>query len=172
MNSATESHGPRSAGAMLWLVLLIPALTVVAGISTVAIASRTGSADAVIDPVRRTAQVQDRDLRGDRHAADLGLSARADVDISTGALRLYIDGKPAVDAPLHLHVAHPARRSQDLDLTLVPAGDGAWLGRLHPFDSGHHWNLVLRPENDTWRLVGRLGAGADEFQLEPAVPGG
>ncbi len=172
MNVAESTQGARAAGPMLWLVLLIPALTVVAGISTVVIAVHSGSADAVIDPVRRTAQVQDRDLRADRQAAELGLGAQARFDPETGALRLQLEGRPAVDAPLHLHVAHPVRGSLDLDVVLAPIGDGAWLGRLHPFDASHDWNLVLRPEDDAWRLIGRMSAGADGFRLHPALPGG
>ena len=88
IDDSTRPSGPRSGGPLLWLVVLIPLATVVAGIGTVVIATRTGSTDAVIDPVRRTAQVQDSDLRADREAARLGLSGRAGVDAGTGAVRL------------------------------------------------------------------------------------
>ena len=56
------------------LVLAIPAATIVAGITTLVVSLRTGSIDAVIDPVTRTAQVQDRELAADQQAVALGLA--------------------------------------------------------------------------------------------------
>lgn len=165
----TSDPVPRKGpGPLLWLVLLIPLATIVAGISTVIIASRSGSADAVIDPVRRTAQVQDRDLRADHRALELGLAAQGTLDPETGAVRVHLEGVAVDGSPVHLHIAHPVRGSLDVDLTLVPAGSGAWLGRLDEFDAGHDWNLVLRPEDDAWRLVGRLTADEPGFELNPA----
>lgn len=170
IDDSTRPSGPRSGGPLLWLVVLIPLATVVAGISTVVIATRTGSTDAVIDPVRRTAQVQDSDLRADREAARLGLSGRAGVDAGTGAVRLSLAGDAAAGR-LQLTLAHPVRRSEDRSFELVPGGAGVWLGRLDGIDLGHDWNLLLAPPDGRWRLVGRLAAGSDAFELAAALPG-
>lgn len=175
MNTTRTPSDPpagRGGGALLWLVVAIPLASVVAGIATVVVASRTGSTDAVIDPVRRTAQVQDSDLRADRQAARLGLAARAGVDAGTGAVRLVLQGAPDGTGPLRLVLAHPVRRSADLELDLVPAGDGTWLGRIAGVDLGHDWNLLLAPPDGAWRLVGRLAAGSDGFELAAALPAG
>jgi hypothetical protein len=161
---------PRSAGAILWLVVLIPLATVVAGISTVVLSVRSGSTDAVIDPVTRTAQVQDRDLRGDRQALERGLSARGRIDPDTGAVRLQLGGHGDGDGvgTLTLTLAHPTRGSLDARIDLVAAGDGAWLGRLD-VDRSHDWNLLLTGSPSQWRLVGRLDANAGSFSLAPAL---
>ncbi|MBX3725357.1 MAG: FixH family protein [Xanthomonadales bacterium] len=169
-DDSSRSSGPRSGGAMLWLVVLIPLATVVAGISTVVIATRTGSTDAVIDPVRRTAQVQDSDLRADREAARLGLSGQASLDPQTGAVRLSLAGDAAGAGRLQLTLAHPVRRSEDRDFELVPGGAGVWLGRLDGIDLEHDWNLLLATADGGWRLVGRLTAGSDGFELAAALP--
>jgi hypothetical protein len=159
---------PRGAGAILWLVVLIPLATVVAGVSTVVLSVRSGSTDAVIDPVTRTAQVQDRDLRGDRRANDLGLSASGRIDAGTGAVRIALAGELDAAQALTLTLAHPTRGSLDARIDLVAAGDGRWLGRLD-VDRSHDWNLLLTASPAGWRLVGRLDAGAAGFSLAPAL---
>lgn len=170
MDDPSRNTGPRSGGVLLWLVVLIPFATVVAGIATVVIATRTGSTDAVIDPVRRTAQVQDSDLRADRAAARLRLSGRASLDPRTGAVRLALAGDGGAADPLRLTLAHPVRRSEDREFQLVPGGPGIWLGRLEGVDLAHDWNLLLASPDGTWRLVGRLAAGGDGFELAAALP--
>lgn len=169
-DDSSRSPARRGGGALLWLVVLIPLATVVAGIGTVVIAVRSGSTDAVIDPVRRTAQVQDSDLRADRQAARLGLSGQGRLDPGTGAVRLSLAGQPGHDGPLRLTLAHPVRRSEDREFDLVPAGDGSWLGRLADIDLDHDWNLLLAAADGSWRLVGRLAAASDGFELMPALP--
>lgn len=160
---------PRGAGAILWLVVLIPLATVVAGVGTVVLSVRSGSTDAVIDPVTRTAQVQDRDLRGDRRALDLQLAASGSIDPASGAVRLQLQGDADGAEALALTLAHPTRGSLDARLDLVAAGDGLWLGRLD-IDRSHDWNLLLTGSPAHWRLVGRLDAGAAAFSLAPALP--
>jgi hypothetical protein len=160
---------PRGAGAILWLVVLIPLATVVAGISTVVLSVRSGSTDAVIDPVTRTAQIQDRDLRGDQLAGTLRLAAIGSIDPASGAVRLQLQGDAGGVDALALTLAHPTRGSLDARLDLVAAGDGIWLGRLAA-DRSHDWNLLLTAAPAHWRLVGRLDAGAAQFSLAPALP--
>ena len=43
---------------MMWLVVGLPIAAVVAGVALIVISLRSGSVDAVIDPVERTAQMQ------------------------------------------------------------------------------------------------------------------
>lgn len=159
------------AGPLLWLVLAIPLATIVAGITTLVVSLRTGSIDAVIDPVTRTAQVQDRELAADRQAVALGLAGSGRYQADTGALSVNLTaaGEALVAGNgLELAVLHPARGSRDHRVPLVPAGNGRWLGRVH-FDAGHDWNLQLADGEGSWRLVGRFSANESEFGLRPAL---
>lgn len=158
----------RGAGPILWLVAGIPLLTIVAGVGTVLIASRTGSSDAVIDPVTRTAQVQDRDLRGDRLAAQLGLSASGTIAPGSGAVSVRLAGLPTLPSRLTLTVGHPTRRSGDARVELVAGADGSHLGRTG-IELDHDWNLLLAADDAGWRLVGRLPAHTGTFDLVPAL---
>lgn len=155
---------------MVWLVLAFPLAAVIAGLSTLAIAIRSGGSDAVPAEVRRSAQIQIADLAADAHAARLGLIALATVELDTGAVRLELSAPADIDATgLSLALIHPTRAREDQRVALTRSGD-RWLGRLSEPDPSHDWLLRLEPGNRHWRLHGRLAAGASETRLMPALP--
>ena len=172
MNQPVKSTSRvRQAGPLLWLVLAIPAATIVAGITTLVVSLRTGSIDAVIDPVTRTAQVQDRELAADQQAVALGLAGTGSYQADTGAIAVNLTGDrdtQAAGTSLELAVLHPARGSLDHRVPLVAAGNGRWLGRVQ-IDASHDWNLQLGDPEGSWRLVGRITANEPDFQLRPAL---
>ena len=166
--SATAIPRPAWREPMLWLVIALPALSVIAGLSTLFIALRAGGADAIPFEVQRTAQIQVEDLRADRQAAQLGLHAQLSIDPLTGALTLKLSPLPPADLQLHLLLAHPGMADADQQLLLTRSG-AAWYGRIGSKASPHAWNLQLRASDGRWRLRGRLPAGSDSTELSPAV---
>jgi hypothetical protein len=150
---------------MLWLVIGLPLAAVVAGLLTLWIAIRAGGSDAIPEPVRRTAQIQVRDLGTDEAArrANLAFLLQRETD---GLRLLRLTGAPGAGA-LTLHLRHPTDATQDRSVTLLPQA-GAW--RLHAaIPSNHDWRLELVPANGAWRLVGRWPAGAATARLAPAL---
>ena len=67
MTSPDEKRG-FGRNPVLWLVLGIPALTIVAGVWTLMVAAGNSAVDADPDPVRRTAQVQVASVEADAEA--------------------------------------------------------------------------------------------------------
>lgn len=152
---------------LVWLVFALPAMSVVAGLALVWIAE--GPIDAVADPVRRTAQVQDIDLTPDREAGRLGLSAKVRRDGEW--LRLMPAGSGFDrEASLELMLRHPVLASQDRKVVLAPNA-GGWEGRVGPLDDAHDWVLELAPVDHRWRLRGRWIARAPDAALRPALAG-
>lgn len=152
---------------MLWLVVALPLASVIAGITTLTLALRSGGADAVPGEVRRTAQIQIANLAADQRALHQRLSATLQVDAGTGALELQLDAALAPPRQLQLDLIHPSRAELDRSIPLVQAGAG-WHGRLdRPRD--HAWNLRLRAPDANWRLVGRLEREATRTSLMPAL---
>jgi hypothetical protein len=142
---------------MVWLMLAIPAATVVAGIATMRIARTDGALDAAPESVARVAQAQVADTAADERAAALGLAANARLD---GAGRWIVEG--ATNGQ-RLSLVHPTLARADLHWTR--SGD-AWLGP--PLPAGARGRLVL--EGDDWRLVGRWPGDAGHAALHPSVP--
>ncbi|HEY4583515.1 MAG TPA: FixH family protein [Lysobacter sp.] len=152
---------------VMWLVVGLPLASVVFGIGLVVIAGR-GSNDAVVDPVRRTAQVQVTDIGPDALAQRRKLSAV--VRVAGDAIEVIpVDGDFDRKAPLRLSLLHPSRSSDDRTLTLLPTETG-WRVEQAP-GAGNDWNLRLQPLDGSWRIDGRLPRGQQAAHLAPALKG-
>jgi uncharacterized protein len=160
--------GEKRRNPVLWLVIALPALSVVAGIGLVVVAVRSGGSDAVPVEVRRTAQVQVADLAPDEAARRAGLRAVLRIDADAGRIQLLpVAGQFDRGEPLQLALGHPTQEARDRVLALLPEelGWGAE-ARLEP---GQDWTLRLAPPAGDWRLQGRLRAGEQAAVLLPAV---
>ncbi len=156
---------------MLWLVIALPFSVVVAGFVTLGLAARSGSFDAVPDPVQRVGKAQTVDLGPDRVAAGLGLAGELRLAPDTEALELLAPSLPDTDARLRLVLSHPSEAREDLAVELLAMGGGRFVARLAvPRD--HPWNLHLSPPDGRWRLQGRLDSGALGAALAPALDEG
>ena len=153
---------------VMWLVVGLPVVSIVAGVSLVVIASRDSN-DAVPDRVRRTAQIQVADLGPDAVAQRERLSAI--VRSEDGIVEvLPVSGDFQRAAPLRVALTHPARAAEDVSLDLAPTESG-WRGRA-TLDAGHDWNVRVEPADGRWRLLGRLPKGQHAAHVRPALQGG
>jgi hypothetical protein len=105
--------------------------------------------DAAPEPVRRSAQVQQRDLAADERALVLGLSGR--VRAVAGGVQVEVDAASAGRdmAGLVLTFVHPADATHDR-VAILDAGGRADIA----FDPAIRWRLRLAPADGAWQLVG------------------
>ncbi|HQW60294.1 FixH family protein [Thermomonas sp.] len=165
---------PRGAGGrppwkepMVWLVVAIPAASVLASVALLVTAARSsGNNDVVADPVRRTAQIQVADLAPDIAARERGLVAVLRIDGERIEL-LPLAGVFPRDAALRLDLQHPARARDDLSMLLQPATGGWQARQALPLE--HDWTLTVGAIDRSWRLQGRLPRGQREVRLQPAL---
>jgi hypothetical protein len=151
---------------MVWLVVALPLASVVAGFGLLIIAARSGSTDAVADPVQRTAQIQVTDLGPDARARQLHLTAILRTDTNLVEV-LPVTGEFQRDAPLRLALHHPARADADRALLLQPTERG-WRAAAS-VDGSHDWNARLAPVGGAWRLQGRLPTGQRATHLQSSL---
>jgi len=151
---------------VMWLVIGLPLVAVIAGVSLVVIAVRSGGADVVRDDVRRVSQIQTTDLGPDQQARALGLSAVLRID--EGVIEVIpVTGDFARKAPLRLLLQHPAQTAGDIQLELA-ATDAGW--RLEQaIDDGHDWIVELSAGDGGWRLHGRLPKQQHATRLAPSL---
>jgi hypothetical protein len=157
-------NAPRAAWRepMVWLVAALPAATVVAGFLLLDLAGRDRS-DAVAEPVRRIAQVQQADLAADRRAAAAGLEATLEIERATGAVEVAF-GMPGAWT---LALAHPidARRDRHVPLD---ARNGTLHGSAGPIDAAPY-TATLESRDGAWRLAGRIARGGSRARLSPRL---
>ena len=151
---------------IMWLVIGLPLASIVAGVSLVVIAVRSGGADAVPDDVRRMSQVQTTDLGPDEQARALHLSAV--VRLADGVVEVIpVTGEFRRKAPLQVLLQHPTRAAEDIRIDLAP-GDGGWRAE-QVVDDSHDWIVQLVSAEDGWRLHGRLTKQQHATHLSPAL---
>lgn len=159
-----DTRMPWRRNPVAWLMILIPAATVVAGFWTVWLAASESGVDSNPDPVRRTAQIQVTSLEPDENASRRGLSGRVWFDGDT--LLVAVLPSSGTLAP-QLQLVHPIEKSLDRHLDLSPDPRG-WRAN-GPLAGKQAWHLRLVGADGSWRLVGRYRPGDTDIPLEPAV---
>jgi hypothetical protein len=144
-----------------WFLFGLPAIAVVAGITTVIIAT-TSFDGLVVDDYYKEGLAINRDLDKDHMATRLGLNADLRFDLAKGTVNVVLDS--AVPIPdqgrLDLTLIHPTRANADVHVPLR-AGDrpGHYVAQFPPQAHAIRWDLLLSPEHGNWRLLGRYPGG-------------
>ena len=149
---------------MVWLVIAIPALTVIGGLSTVVIA-HLRSDTVVADDYRKEGLAINADPTRDRAAARLGVSAELALADGTLSVRLATGTEPAPSALVVL-LSHATRAELDRLVTLRAAGAGLYAAPIAPLAPGH-WHLEVSPADRAWRLTGEFIDAPATLALRP-----
>ena len=149
---------------IVWMVIGIPAFSVVFTLSIVWISVQTYDGVVVDDYYRKGLEIN-RDLERDRYASKAGL--QASVLIENG--QLHVELKSLIDeqwpSSLTLGFFHPTVSNRDITIQLQHQGAGRYNAAMAEPGFGK-WNVVTG--TDTWRLKGVLFHPAEAgFVLKP-----
>jgi hypothetical protein len=136
-----------------WVLIALPATTVVACFATILIAIGS-SDDLVSDNHYREGLSINRDLAQQNRAAELGLKAEIRIDQETSLVELRLEGQSAT-AELIGAFAHATRSSRDWSSTLSRRGDGSYQGSFGAVVPGVY-HVRLYPTDAEWVLIGRI----------------
>lgn len=142
---------------LVWMVIGIPASSVIVGIVLLGVSIHTYDGLVADDYYRRGLEIN-RELSRDQEAVARQLRGEITIDAATHRVvaTLVTDAAGAsgtVPESLTLRFIHPTRAGTDRVITLRHTGAGSYLGQASTLLPGH-WHLAL--ETDSWRLVGRL----------------
>lgn len=160
---------------MVWLIVGLPALSIVMGTTYAAIAFRVFDG-VVVDDYYRRGRAINRLLARDRAAAAAGL--RASVALTAGAVEMTLSADAAsaaasaarddreLPASLRLSFLHATRAGVDRATDMRRGDDGRYRGAVVALAPGKYH---LQLETDHWRLVGQLLAPRESgCELSPA----
>jgi uncharacterized protein len=144
----------------VWLIVGIPALTVVAGIFTWWIAAQRADSNVAEDYYKRGLAIN-RSLEREARARTLGIGATIELHDGND-LRVRFDGAFPAEPPrsITVQLTHPVRAEQDRKLSLDRQADGDYRIRS-PLVAAGNWGLTIEAQD--WRLAARrivLGEGA------------
>ncbi|MFN5512678.1 MAG: FixH family protein, partial [Burkholderiales bacterium] len=152
--SVMSDSRPARKEPFVWLVVGIPALTVVAGFVTWWIAAQRADSDVADDHYKRGLAIN-RVLEREEAALQAGLKGHLQVnpDLSL-ALRLTAIQGAALPEAVQVILTHPVQARQDRRIALILSPDGLYrsavLNAAEEFKG--HWGLAI--EGPAWRLSG------------------
>jgi len=148
-----------------WMLIAIPAGTVVAGIATFMIAIGSTN-DLVSDNSYREGLAINRDLAQQDRAAELGLKAAIRIDLNTSLIEVALEGQ-SESAALFGSFTHATRASRDWSTTLSRKDDGNYQGNFDTVVPGKY-HVRLYPADMQWALIGLIDLSReDRTYLEP-----
>lgn len=135
-----------------WLLMLGPALVVLAGSYTTYLAYTRQDA-MVVDDYYKQGKAINQDLRRDRAASAMQLGFDAAYDAKAGLLRgrLTSFGRPSTLA-LRISMAHSTQPEKDLSLAVVPDADGRFTVPMAPLERAR-WGVTVEGAGREWRLA-------------------
>jgi hypothetical protein len=136
-----------------WLLMLGPFIVLLAGLYTGWLAFSQPDALVVGDYYKRGKAIN-QDLRRDRAASELGITAVLRYDPARGVLTGKIDSHSAMPATVLLRLAHATQPAKDIVLAVHPAPDGAF-GAALPMLERTRWQVLVESGQRDWRLEGR-----------------
>ena len=148
--------------AWVWFLISGPAIAVVAGFVTLAIAIATDDG-LVADDYYKQGLAVNRVLERDARARQMHLSATA--TLAGGSVRVALRGTNGPVPELRLRLVHPTRSGRDQSVVLRASGPD-YEGRFVPAP-GEPRLLVLEDAGALWRLTGSWNGRDAQTELAP-----
>ncbi|SHH01190.1 FixH family protein [Massilia sp. CF038] len=135
-----------------WLLMLGPALVVVAGTITGYLAYTRQDA-MVVDDYYKQGKAINQDLRRDRAASAMQLAFDAQYDAQAGLLRGQVRsfGRPLA-LPLRISMSHSTQPEKDLALLVQPDSEGRFSVAIAPLERAR-WGVTVEGAEREWRLA-------------------
>jgi hypothetical protein len=150
-----------------WVLIALPAASVIASLTLVSIAVQTRDS-LVRDDYYKAGRAINQELGRDRMAATLGVDAALALD--QGRVNVRLGAGEQLDEPaLTLSLRHPTLAERDREVLLTRIDSDLYVADLGVLPQAW-WHVELTPPHRAWRLTGRWALPAEErLSLEPAV---
>lgn len=136
-----------------WLLMLGPAVVIVAGGFTVWLAVTRPDA-LVVDDYYKQGQAINQDLRRDAQAAHLKMQLHLNYNPAAGKLIGIIEAGAGTTArAIQLHLIHPTLPEKDMAFKAQTNGAGQFEIPL-PMLEIAHWQIAVEDQQHSWRLAG------------------
>lgn len=149
---------------VVWLMIGIPASSIVLGISLLVIAV-TNADDVVADDWYKQGRSVNRDLDSEAIAQRFGLTVS--FELKEQETKAVLTATTAIAWPERLQLAlrHPTFAKQDKVLVLAHQGEGIYSGEPAHY-KGHDTIATITPDDNYWRLQHRVSLSAGKATVK------
>ena len=149
-----------------WLIMAFPASAVVAGITTVIIAT-THRDNLVVDNYYKQGLAINKTIDQQQAAQQLGISAKVNIN-DNGNISLELISNQPLNLPvLKLSVVHATLAELDQTVYLTHDSAESYTGRLANYKSGK-WHFMLEPADQSWRIEKIVSMPVSQWVMSPA----
>jgi len=137
-----------------WVLIGMPLASMVIGFTLLyfAILDPDG---LVVDDYYKQGRAINQDMARQRQAEQMGLLGELNLDTDNGTVSLHLPEVAAGVTQVKLYLLHPTRAHYDLQGVLYRDLSGALFGMINQ-PRNAHWRVMVEPEDQAWRLKGRL----------------
>jgi hypothetical protein len=151
-----------------WLLMLGPAIVIVAGFVTLFLAIDSNDG-LVADDYYKQGLAINRTLQRDATARAMNYRAELTLKREIRTLRVMLAGAGALPDSLRLHLIHPGKSSADETVELRALGPGQYQGEYRREVTGRR-HVMLEDRPATWRISGEwVESNAGPAQLGPGA---
>lgn len=148
-----------------WLLMLGPAVVIVAGFFTLWLAMRSDDGLVADDYYKRGLAIN-QTLSRAQHAGELGLSGRLQWDTDAARITVTVTGRMPLPPVLRLRLVHPTRSVADQVLDVRAIAPGVYEAAQPAAAQGRRV-VMLEDMERTWRLSGEAGGNDRTLTLVP-----
>ena len=169
MNTQASNDHPMRANPVLWFVWLLLGSTVIAGLTTLAIALR-GADRELPASYHWEGELLDRDFALMRNAAAHGVEIRLSVGVE-GQCAASLRAAPNDPAALNLLFVNSNDVGLDQAVRLTRQSAGLYRGNCQPLPEGR-WRIALEDDAGTWAIRSQQQGALDGLVLRARNPAG
>lgn len=156
----TTDNGPWYRQRWPWLLMLPPAVAIVAGAVTIWLAVVTADGLVEDDYYKQGLGVNQRIAR-DEAAKRLGVGADLMLSADGRSLRAVMSAREALPAELEVKLTHPTRKGYDQQAVLRRQDDGLYAASFEQAINGRRI-VTIEPNVGDWRLVGEWDSSSQD----------
>jgi hypothetical protein len=164
-----KDSGPWTKEPWPWLLMMGPAIVIVAGIFTAILAVRSDDG-LVVDDYYKQGLAINKTIHRSEAARNAGISASLVASSVNGTVTIHAAFKGSRPFPdsITISLLHPTRAGYDQKVVLRRIADGAYVGKAEGLEEAQ-WNVAI--EQPDWRLVGSWDLKRTH-SLDLGLPGG
>lgn len=152
-----------------WLLMLGPAIVIVAGLVTLFLAIESNDG-LVADDYYKQGLAINRTMQRDTMARAMNYRAELMLSRENRSLRVILAGAGALPDTLWLRLIHPGKSSADETVELRALGQGLYQGEYRREFTGRR-HLILEDRPATWRISGEwVESDPDRARLGSGTP--
>jgi hypothetical protein len=134
-----------------WLLMLGPAIVVVACISMWFQAQRYNS-EMVVDDYYKEGKEIGLQLARDDKALEMGIQAQVIFSLDGRLARVITTSQQALDPALTLRLLHPVSAKNDIVVALKQTASNTYEGAINQPLTAYHWYVRLEDNANVWRV--------------------